>query len=139
MFYQSFVSIDYYLSSERVRMQQFETAECQVLIIESLQYWSLDFIQLLLYFAQTCQPSCAGYSITVAASGFHERVSASLSAGGLSAGKIDIARMSVDPVSGLSVCPAAEPAEMHWYATRWRANGLRSVALVCRQFVLLRD
>lgn len=120
-------------------MRQFETAECQVPSIKSLQHWSVGFIQLLLYFAQTCQPSCAGYSTTVAASGFHERVSASLSAGGLSAGKIDIARMSADPVSGLPVCPAAEPAEVHWYATRWRANGLRSVALVCRQFVLLRD
>jgi len=68
-----------------------------------------------------------------AASGFHERASASLSVGGLSGRKIDIARMSADPVSGLPVCPAAEPAGVHWYATRWCANGLRSVALVCRQ------
>lgn len=63
----------------------------------------------------------------------------SLSVGGLSAGKIDIARMSADPVSGLPVCPAAEPAGVHWYATRWRANGLRSVALVCRLFVRPRN
>lgn len=33
-----------------------------------------------------------------------------MSVGGLSAGKIDIAWMSADPVSGLPVCPAAEPA-----------------------------
>jgi len=85
---------------------------------------------LLLAAARTCQPTCQQQRCSL---GIPRASFGSLSVGGLSGRKIDIARMSADPVSGLPVCPAAEPAGVHWYATRWCANGLRSVALVCRQ------